>query len=625
MLNDPDLVAVQEVRTKVEAAWKAFQKYRTFTQQQVDAIVEHAAASARAHARRLAELAVEETGMGRAEDKLAKNLLSAEILPRAMRGMRTVGIVREDSEKKVVEIAVPMGVVAAILPTTNPTSTAIYKVLIALKAGNAIVLSPHPRARRCTCETAALLARAAEEAGAPEGTVQCATTATLESTQELMRHKRTSVILSTGGSGIVRAAYSSGKPAFGVGPGNVPVLVDTSADVPEAVARVVAGKSFDYGTVCSSEQTIVAEESLRERVVDELKKRRAFFCDAKQTEALTRVLLVPPNWGVNPQCVGQAPGKIAKMAGFEVPPDTSILVVEIRGVGREHPMSAEKLSPVLSLLFVKDFDAALCACEGILRFGGLGHTCVIHAKDDSRIRQYGVRMPAMRVLVNTSAPQGSTGITANVFPAMTLGCGAVAGNSTGDNIGPQHLINTKRLAYEVRKAEEAFEKTAAAAVSAGSPADAVRPQAPATIAPPIAAGAEAAAGPPDGAPTAVTAAVDRWLERRGISVSSPTEEVVDRFLRTRKSQTASSAPVCPVCPTPAPEAAAHGAAAPMLPAAPAPPPKPSVSIVDFVCENDVRAAIHRGQKIYIGPKTIVTPAARDLAAPHEILVTAQRP
>ena len=611
MLNDPDLVAVQEVRSKVEAAWKAFQKYRTFTQQQVDAVVEHVGAVARAHARRLAELAVEETGMGKAEDKLAKNLLSADILPRAMRGMRTVGVVREDTEKKVVEIAVPMGVVAAILPTTNPTSTAIYKILIALKAGNAIVLSPHPRARRCTCETAALLARAAEEAGAPEGTVQCATTATLESTQELMRHKRTSVILSTGGSGIVRAAYSSGKPAFGVGPGNVPVLVDTSADIPEAVARVVAGKSFDYGTVCSSEQTIVAEESVRDRILDELKKRRAFFCDAKQSEALTRVLLVPPNWGVNPQCVGQAPGKIAKMAGFDVPDGTSILVVEIKGVGREHPMSAEKLSPVLSLLFVKDFEAALCGCEGILRFGGLGHTCVIHAKDESRIRRYGERMPAMRVLVNTSAPQGSTGITANVFPAMTLGCGAVAGNITGDNIGPQHLINTKRIAYEVRKAEEAFDKAALTAAASA----------------PLSRTAAAAGGSTD-----VSAAVDRWLERRGIVGSSPTEEVVDRFLRTKKTQPASSA--CPVCPVPEtqsadgrperppqPEGLPHKAAE-LLHKPAATPPLP---IADFVCENDVRAAINRGQKIYIGPKTIVTPAARDLAAPHEILVTAQRP
>jgi acetaldehyde dehydrogenase (acetylating) len=595
MLNDPDLVAVQEVRTKVEAAWKAFQKYRTFSQQQIDAIVEHVAATARKHARRLAELAVEETGMGKADDKLAKNLLSADILPRTMRGMRTVGIIREDAEKKVVEFAVPMGVVAAILPTTNPTSTAIYKILIALKAGNAILLSPHPRARRCTCETASLLAKAAEEAGAPEGTVQCATTATLESTQELMRHKRTSVILSTGGSGIVRAAYSSGKPAFGVGPGNVPVLVDTSADIPEAVARVVAGKSFDYGTVCSSEQTIVAEESLRDRIIAELKKRQAFLCDPKQSEALTRVLLVPPNWGVNPQCVGQAPGKIAKMAGFDVPPDTSILVVEIKGVGREHPMSAEKLSPVLSLLFVKDFDAALCACEGILRFGGLGHTCVIHAKDESHIRQYGARMPAMRVLVNTSAPQGSTGITANVFPAMTLGCGAIAGNITGDNIGPQHLINIKRLAYEVRKAEEAFEKPTA---SASSPR-------PATMA--------AAAGGDVGA------AVERWLERKGIAVTSPTEEVVDRFLRGRKSQPANAAPACPVCPAPGAEVAAPQPAEAPKPAA------PPVPISDFVCENDVRTAINRGQKIYIGPKTIVTPAARDLAAPHDILVTAQRP
>ncbi len=259
MLEDKDLLSIQEVRSKVERAWVAWQKYRAFTQQQVDAIVEAMAAAARASARRLAEMAVEETGYGNAKDKYVKNLLAADWLPRRMRGLKTVGVLRELPDEKIVEIGEPVGVVAAILPTTNPTSTAIYKILISLKAGNAIVLSPHPRAHQCTCYTAAVLHQAAVEAGAPPDLIQCVDNATIDATNALMSHERTGVILSTGGAGIVKAAYSSGKPAFGVGPGNVPAMVDTSADVEEAVATVVTGKSFDYGTVCSSEQTLVAE------------------------------------------------------------------------------------------------------------------------------------------------------------------------------------------------------------------------------------------------------------------------------------------------------------------------------------------------------------------------------
>jgi acetaldehyde dehydrogenase (acetylating) len=456
MLADKDLISIQEVRTKVEKAYAAWQKYRTYSQEQVDAIVERMAAAARMHAKRLADLAVEETGYGNAKDKYIKNLLNCDWLPRRMRGMKTVGILRELPDEKLVEIGVSMGVVAAILPTTNPTSTAMYKSLIALKAGNGIVLSPHPRAHRCTCETAAVLYRAALEAGAPEDIIQCVDTATIEGTNALMRHERIAVILSTGGSAIVKAAYSSGKPAFGVGPGNVPVLVDTSADLDDAIPKIVAGKSFDYGTVCSSEQAIVAHISLRDRILTLLKAQKAYIATDAQKEALGK-LLITANWTVNPNCVGQAPTKIAKMAGFEVPADTSIICCEVGGVGKQHPLSAEKLSPVLSLYFMPDFNACVETCYALLKFGGLGHTAAIYSRDDARTREYAMRMPAYRVLVNTPSPQGSTGITTNVFPAMTLGCGAVANNSTSDNVGPLHLINIKRLAYVARKPEEAFE------------------------------------------------------------------------------------------------------------------------------------------------------------------------
>jgi len=382
--------------------------------------------------------------------------LTSDWLPRRMRGMKTVGILRELPEEKLVEIGVSMGVVAAILPTTNPTSTAIYKSLVSLKAGNAIVISPHPRAHRCTCETAAVLYQAAVEAGAPVDIIQCVDTATLEGTNALMRHERTAVILSTGGSAIVKAAYSSGKPAFGVGPGNVPVLIDTSADLDDAIPKIVLGKSFDYGTVCSSEQAIVAHVSMRDRIIGLLKAQKAYIATEAQKDALGK-LLITPNWTVNPNCVGQAPTKIAKMAGFEVPADTSIICAEVGGVGKQHPLSAEKLSPVLSLYFLPDFNACVETCYALLKFGGLGHTAAIYSRDDARTREYALRMPAFRILVNTPAPQGSTGITTNVFPSMTLGCGAVANNSTSDNVGPLHLINIKRLAFVVRKPEEAFE------------------------------------------------------------------------------------------------------------------------------------------------------------------------
>ena len=514
MFEDQDLLSIQEVRTKVERAYAAWQKYLAFSQEQIDSVVEQVAARARAHSERLAELAVEETGYGNARDKHIKNLLASDILPRRMRGMKTVGILRELPEEKIVEIGVPVGVVAAILPTTNPTSTAIYKTLISLKAGNAVVLSPHPRAHRCTCETGLVLSEAAVAAGAPGDLIQCIDTATLEGTQALIRHERTSVILATGGSGMVKAAYSSGKPAFGVGPGNVPVLIDTSADVENAVAKVVAGKSFDYGTVCSSEQAIVAEQSLRSRILEALRSHKAYLATDAQKEALGKLLILP-NWTVNPNCVGQAADKIAEMAGFAVPPDTSILCAEIGGVGKRHPLSAEKLSPVLSLHFVKDFQAALETCHALLKFGGLGHTAAIYASEEAHIRQFALRMPAMRVLVNTPAPHGSTGITTNVFPAMTLGCGAIAGNATSDNIGPMNLINIKRLAYAAREADDAFEAPLETSRTPWAPIDR----------------------------RTVSAAVDRYLAARGLYsadvtapvVSNLATQVVNRFLSRRSS------------------------------------------------------------------------------------------
>lgn len=596
MLRDRDLVSVQQARQKVEKAWAAFEKYRRYTQEQVDAIVEAMGAAGRAHAERLARLAVEETKYGNVRDKVGKNLLTSDLLARHIRGMKTIGVLREIPEQKIVEIGVPVGVVAALIPTTNPTSTVIFKSLISLKAGNAVVMSPHPRAIRSTCETAELMCRAAREAGAPEDIIQSLEHPTVEAIQTLMRHERTAVILATGGQGMVRAAYSSGKPAFGVGPGNTPVLLDTSAETGEAVAQVIEGKAFDYGTVCTSEQALVCEAALREKVLAEFQARRAFLCDESQKQALTKILL-KENYRINPECVGQSPTRLAEMAGFRIPADTSILLVELEGVGKQHPLSVEKLSPVLALYFVKDFAAAMDTCEAIMRFGGYGHTCVIFSKDESRIREFGLRMPAMRVLVNTAAPQGSTGVTTNLPPSMTLGCGAMAGNVTGDNVGPQHLINIKRIAYGVRKAEEALKVPA---LGEAAPVEAAVDRA------------------------AIAAAVEKYLAERGVAAgtrpAAPADvaaEVVDRFLASRRGAKPAAPATCPLEAGPAaPPAAA--------PSAPIEPPRPQITVVDFVCEADVRAAISQGRKIYIGPRTIVTPAAREVADQHDILVMAQR-
>lgn len=608
MLEDRDLRSIQEVRTKVEAAYAAFQAFENFSQEQVDAIVAAMAQAARTHSERLARMAVEETGYGNVRDKIAKNLLNADLLHQKIAPLKTIGVLDEKPELGITELAVPVGVVAAVLPTTNPTSTAFFKCLISVKAGNAIVMSPHPRAHRCTCESARILSEAAEAAGAPKGLVQCVDEATIAGTNELMRHRRVGIILSTGGAGIVKAAYSSGKPALGVGAGNVAVLVDDSADIEAAVASIVDGKSFDFGTVCSSEQTLVAHRKHSDRIWAALEANGAHRCDEAQSELLAARLFTE-SFRIHPDCVGQSPQKIAQMSGFEVPQSAKILALEIDGVGREHPLSAEKLSPVLSVYFVDSFEEAVDACVAILNFGGRGHTCVIYSEDEEHIREYGRRAPAFRVLVNTPAPQGSTGITTGIEPSMTLGCGAIAGNSTGDNIGPTHLFHVKRIARHVRSAEEAFVSEEAKRYFAA-----------------IASGSDFGGGSTDPASAAssengrsgVAARVDQYLASRGTKTpvgspaptASPVAAVVDRFLQRRGAA------------APGPQGTAPAVAPPAPPTTTAdpPPPAPKVRPVAFVCEGDMRKAMHTGAKIYISKSTIVTPAARDLDNGGDILV-----
>jgi len=447
-----DASASPSVRQARELAARAREAQRTlagFTQGEVDRLVEAMARAARGEAERLARLAHEETGFGNVPDKTAKNLFCSVDVPAYIKGMRTVGILREDRETRVVEIAEPMGVVAAVIPSTNPTSTAIYKTLISIKARNAVVMSPHPAAKRCILETEAVLQRGGKAAGLPEGALSCLTEVDLAGTQELMRCRDTGVILATGGVGLVRAAYSSGKPAYGVGPGNVPAYVERTADVPKAVRDVIDGKTFDYGTLCSSEQSLVCDEAIRDAVAEQVKKNGGYFLDAAETAAVSK-LVVTEQGLANPEIVGRPATYIARKAGVSVPPETRVLVAPLQGVGRDFPLSIEKLSPVLAFYVVKDWHEGCERCLQLLRFGGVGHTLAIHSKDDTVIREFALKKPVFRIVANTQSSMGATGYTTGLAPSMSLGCGAYAGNITSDNITPLHLINIKRLAYERR-------------------------------------------------------------------------------------------------------------------------------------------------------------------------------
>src|SRR6266850_2425815 len=394
-VRDKDLVSIQQARALAAAAREAQKTLKEFSQEQVDRIVEAMAAAARTEAERLGRLAHEETGFGNTKDKTLKNLFSAVDVMDYIRPLRTVGILREDKERRVVEIAEPMGVVAAVIPSTNPTSTEV----------------------------------------------------SLEGTQELMRCRDTGVILATGGIGLVRAAYSSGKPAYGVGPGNVPAYIHQSADVPKAARDVINGKTFDYGTLCSSEQSMVCDEAIKDQVIAEAKKNGGYFLSDAESAAVARVVVTPQRLA-NPEIVGKPATYIAEKAGVKVPPDTRALIAPLTGVGRDFPLSIEKLSPVLAFYVVKDWHEGCERVLQLLRYGGTGHTMAIHSRDDAVIREFALKKPVFRIVANSQSSMGATGYTTGLAPSMSLGCGAYAGNITSDNITPLHLINIKRLAYE---------------------------------------------------------------------------------------------------------------------------------------------------------------------------------
>jgi acetaldehyde dehydrogenase (acetylating) len=453
MTFDKDLQSIQHARDLVARAKEAFMEFKNFSQEEVDNVVKAMADAGYAASERLAQLACEETGFGNVKDKITKNQFGSKWVYESIKDLKTVGVIRHDKEKNIIEIAEPMGIVAALIPSTNPPSTMMFKALISVKARNAIVASPHPRAFQCTAEAAQVLADAAERAGAPRGLISCMTVVTQEGTDALLRHKEVDIILATGSTPMVRAAYSVGKPAYGVGPGNVPAFIERTANVKKACADIIAGKSFDYGTLCSSENSIVADLPIREQVIEECKKRGGYFVTTEEKEKLEKVVLMRGR--INPDIVGKSAMFIAQKAGFSVPPETRVLIAELHGVGKEHPLSIEKLSPILAFYAEDGWRDACHRCIELLEFGGMGHTLVIHSNDQDIIMKFALEKPAYRILVNTIGSIGAVGYTNGLDPSMTLGPGTIGGSVISDNVTARHMFHIKRLAYETHPIHDA--------------------------------------------------------------------------------------------------------------------------------------------------------------------------
>ena len=439
--------SVEALQTKIAAMREAQKKFATFTQEQVDKIFFEAAMAANKQRIPLSKLAVEETGMGVVEDKVIKNHYAAEYMYNAYKRVKTCGVIEEDKSYGIKKIAEPVGLVGAVIPTTNPTSTAIFKCLICLKTRNAILISPHPRAKKCTAEAARIVLEAAVKAGAPEGIIGCIEEPTIELSNELM--KAADVILATGGPGMVKAAYSSGKPAIGVGPGNTPVIMDSSCDIPTAVYSVIHSKTFDNGMICASEQSVTAIADIYDAVKKEFVKRGCHVLNKTELDQVRGIILTEAGT-VNPKIVGQPAYKIAAMAGVTVPADTKILIGEVTSVDVSEPFAHEKLSPVLALYKAKDFDTALDMSEQLIADGGYGHTSslYVHPSETEKLAKHAARMKTCRILVNTPSSHGGIGDLYNfkLAPSLTLGCVSYGGNSVSENVGVKHLLNVKTVA-----------------------------------------------------------------------------------------------------------------------------------------------------------------------------------
>jgi acetaldehyde dehydrogenase (acetylating) len=574
--TDRDLASIAEARALAKRAKQALLELAEFSQDRIDAVVDAMAAAAAAQAEAFARLAVEETGYGVVEDKIQKNLFSAQKVYSFIRPMKTVGVIARHDDSRVVEIAEPFGVVAAVVPSTNPTSTAIYKILISLKARCSVVLSPHPAAVKCITRVAQVMDEAARRAGAPAGSINWMTGVTLEGTQELMKHRDVAVILATGGMGLVRAAYSAGKPAYGVGPGNAPAFIERTAHVKKAVHDVITGKTFDNGVLCSSENSVVVDGAIAAEVKREFQAQGGYFMNADEMDAVAK-LLVTAQRLPNPSLVGKTAVVIAGKCGLTVPEETRVLIAPLEGVGRDYPLSIEKLCPVLSYYVVADWREGCERCKQILRYGGMGHTMSIHSQNDQVILEFGLKKPAFRIVVNTPTTHGSVGLSTGLDPAMTLGCGGYGGNITSDNISPRHLLNIKRLAYEVSPVVSRWDR-----------AEGVRPD-----------------SGPENTPRLPSPPV-RPPAARGISADAISRRI-DEFLGARGFTG-----------LPGPVLARVGPGSDTGPTASTPDQKP----LDFVCEEDVRLAIQAGRKLVVAERAIVTPAARDLGEQHRVFTVA---
>lgn len=565
-MSDKDLAAQQEARDAVEAAFAAFDIVSRFDQEQVDTICAAMSRVALAEAARLGQMAHEETGFGKAEDKYQKNRFAAEDVWNHFKNLKTVGVINDTPG--IVEVASPRGVVAAIIPSTNPTSTAIFKIIIAIKSRNTIVLSPHPSAANCIAETARMMRDEAIKHGLPADAIKCLTLTTIEGTEALMKHKRTAVILATGGTGLVRAAYSSGKPAFGVGPGNVPSFVERTADIAKAASDILTGTCFDNGTICASEQSVVADAPIEKELREQFKAQGGHFLTEAEAEAVGKVLLTPQRT-LNAGIVGKSAAFIAELAGITVPSGTRCLIADCAGVGRDFPWSIEKLSPTLAFFVVDGVKAGADKCFEILRFGGMGHTAGMHTRDRNAAIEYGMQMPAARVIINSPTTHGAIGFSTDLDPSMTLGCGSWGGNVTSDNVSPRHLMDIKRVAFETKPmARSAPATKPVEAVATPTPRKSVKRE-------------------------EIAALVDSYLSNfaASASVETPVEKPVE---------------------TPRQTVVHH-----VFPPAVSEEDKPVVPL-DFVSEDDVRRAIGNGKKIPITKKTILTPSARDLGEEKEV-------
>ncbi len=447
---DADLRSVQEARRLALACRTAQRRFADASQAEVDRVCAAMADAVHRDAARLARLAVEETGYGVATHKQVKIEFASRTVWESIRDVPTVGVLRRDDERGILEIGWPVGVVVGLTPSTNPSSTAVFKVLISVKARNGIVVAPHPSARRSTYEAVRCMVEAGERAGMPAGLVACMQEVSLAGSQELMRHHATSMILATGGTPMVRAAHSTGKPAIGVGPGNVPVYVDRSADVAAAARSIVNSKAFDCSVICATEQSVVADRPIAAALRAEMSAQGAHWVTPDEARALARALFTPQG-AMDPRAVGKTPQQLAALAGIAVPGPARILVADLERVGREEPLSGEKLTTVLGFYVEDGWRAGCERCIELLRYGGDGHSLVIHATDEDVVLAFGIEKPAFRILVNTWGTLGAIGATTGVMPSMTLAPGGIGGSVVSDNITVTHLLNIKRVAYALRE------------------------------------------------------------------------------------------------------------------------------------------------------------------------------